>query len=88
MGFIDNIIECLGGEEIYKNQSFRAVILGDSAVYLENVMSIISYEKEQILLGIKKGKILIKGNDLYIKKYCMGDVVVCGKISAIERVEG
>jgi sporulation protein YqfC len=88
MGFIDNIIEFLGGEEFYKNQSFRAVMFGDSAVYFEGVTSIISYEKEQVLLGVKKGRLTIKGKDLYIKKYCMGDVVICGKISAIERVEG
>ena len=86
MGFIDNIKECLGGEEFFNNLSFRAVLFGDSAVYLENVTSIISYEKEQVLLSIRKGQISIKGIDLYIKKYCMGDVVVCGKITAIERL--
>ncbi len=86
MGFIENIKECLGGEEFFSNLSFRAVLFGENAVYLENVTSIISYEKEQVLLGIKNGKICIKGFDLYIKKYCMGDVVVCGKITAIERL--
>ena len=54
MGFIDNIKECLGGDEFFNNLSFRAVLFGDSAVYLENVTSIISYEKEQVLLSIKK----------------------------------
>ena len=85
MGFIDNIIECFGGTELPLEPEFRAVIFGGSAVYVENVTGIISYEKEQILLGVKKGSIKVYGKDLYIKKYCLGDVVICGKISGIEK---
>ena len=84
MGFIDNIIECLGGETFPKEPLFRAVLFGENAVYLENISAIINYEKEEILLAVKKGKVKVKGKDLYIKKYCMGDVVVCGKILGIE----
>jgi sporulation protein YqfC len=84
MGFIDNIIKCVGAEEFPKEPSFRAVLFGENAVYLENILGIICYEKEQILLAIKKGTVRVKGFDLFIKKYCLGDVVVCGKITGIE----
>lgn len=85
MGFIDNIKECLGEESFAIAPSFRAVVFGDSAVYLENVSKIISYEKEQVIVALKKGKITVSGFDLYIKKYCGGDLVVCGKITALTR---
>lgn len=87
MGFIDNIIECLGGEEFPKCHNFRAVMFGDRAVYIENVTGIISYEKQEISLSIKNGRLTVKGDDLYVKKYCQGDVVICGIITAIERVQ-
>ena len=85
MGFIDKITECIGGAEFPKEPEFRAVLFGEYAVYFENISAIISYEKERVLLAVKKGQVTVKGEDLYIKKYCMGDVVICGKISGIEK---
>lgn len=87
MGFIDIIIEHLGGVEGVLNPQFRAVLFGKSAVYLENIIGIVSYEKEEILLCVKKGKVRIKGQNLYVKKYCLGDMVICGKITCVESVE-
>lgn len=85
MGFIDNIVQCIGGESFPKEPQYRAVIFGDSAVYVENVLGIISYERENIVLSVKKATITVSGNDLYIKKYCLGDVVICGEIMKIEK---
>ena len=86
MGFIDEIKKCFTLEELPKEPIFRAVLLGDSAGYFENVSHIKSYSPEQICLVFKKGELLINGNALYIKKYCGGDVVICGKIQSIQRV--
>ena len=86
MSFIDSIKNCFTPDEIPKDPIYRAVIFGDGAIYLENVCSIISYASEEISLALKKGGLVIKGRCLYIKKYCAGDVVICGKIMAIERV--
>ena len=84
MGFIDSIINCIGGEEFPKEPVFRAVVFGENAVYLENISGIINYQRQEVLLAVKKGQVRICGEDLYIKKYCLGDVVVCGKIFKIE----
>ncbi len=85
MSFIDDIKACFSADEIPKEPIFRAVMFGDNALYLENVCSIVEYSCEQIILCLKKGGLRILGKNLYIKKYCVGDVAVCGKISAIER---
>ncbi len=85
MGFIDNIKEFIGAEGVLPEGEYRAVVFGGKAVYVENVKSIISYEKERVALGLKKGVLEIIGDDLYIKKYCLGDVAVCGNIHTITK---
>lgn len=84
MDFIDNIVESLGGL-FPKEPSYKAIFFGDDAVYFQNVCAIISFTPEKITLSTKKGGINLIGKDLFIKKYCLGDVVVCGKIKAMER---
>ena len=86
MGFIDSIKNCFSQEELPKEPVFRAVLFGDTACYFENVCCIVRYDVEEIVLGLKKGGISIRGQGLYLKKYCAGDVVVCGKIKSVERV--
>lgn len=86
MGFIENIKNCIGVEQLPKEQLFRAVIFGESAVYFENVKGLYKYTPEEILLTLRKGFVSVKGENLYIKKFCSGDVVVCGKIKGVERV--
>jgi sporulation protein YqfC len=85
MGFIEEIKNCFSSEELPKEPIFRAVMFGDCAVYFENVCSISHYCQEEICLCLKKGGLVISGCNLYIKKYCGGDVVVCGKIKSIVR---
>ena len=86
MGFIDNIKECFSEWELPKEPCFRAVLFGESAGYFENVSSIFSYSENEIVLSLKKGGLKILGEKLYIKKYCMGDIVICGKIRLVEMV--
>ena len=87
MGFIDDIKENFTERELPIEPSYRALIFGDNAVHIEKVDKIISFEPCEIFLSLKKGGLKIKGDKLYVKKYCMGDVCVCGKIRAIERTE-
>lgn len=86
MGFIEDIKSCFTQDELPKEPNFRAVMFGDSAIYLENVRSISHYTEEEISLCLKNGGIIITGCNLYIKKYCLGDVVICGKIRNVSIV--
>ena len=83
MSFVDEVLNVFGGEDLAP--AFRVMILGDSAAYVEGVKSIKSYSEDKIELFIKKGGIKITGEGLYIKKYCAGDLAVCGKIKSVER---
>ncbi len=86
MSFIEEIKSCFCESELPASPSYRAVILGDGAVYLENVKSIVYYTSEEIALTVKGGGIILRGEKLYVKKYCAGDLAVCGKIKSLERI--
>lgn len=86
MSFIDNIKECFSSYELPKEPIFRAVLFGENAAYFENVSGISCYSSEQITLNLRRGGLKITGEELYIKKFCMGDIIICGKIRTIERV--
>jgi len=84
MGFLDNITGLFGDGETAL-PVFRAVLLGDNALYLECVKKIVRYSPEEITVSLKNGGITVRGEKLYIKKYCAGDLAVCGKIKTLER---
>ena len=65
---------------------FKATICGDHAVYLQGVKSIKSYDNDRIEVSLKSGGFIIVGENLTVKKYVLGDLVVCGKIKSTERI--
>lgn len=86
MGLIENIKNCIDKSSIPCEPCFRAVLFGENALYLENVKSIAGYSQEEIILQISDGGLKIFGKALYIKKYCEGDLIVCGKIKGLEKI--
>lgn len=85
MSFFDFIKQSFDEDSLLSLPTFRATLIGDSALYLENIIAIKSYSQTQILLYLKKGEIAVLGERLFIKKYCGGDMVICGKIISIQK---
>lgn len=81
MSFIENIKQNLNA---CGNGFFRAVFV-EEGVYIQGVVSVKNFSSEEITATLKKGEITIKGKELFIKKYCEGDLVICGKITALQR---
>ena len=79
MNFLENIVEILGLKDLVSKPVYRATLIGDEAGYFENVTEIKSYSEEEIILCLKRGGIVIRGEKLYVKKFCEGDVAVCGR---------
>ncbi|MBE7087027.1 MAG: hypothetical protein E7369_01855 [Clostridiales bacterium] len=84
MSFIDNILGCIGDEALSLETGFRAVMVGEKAVYIEGVKNITGFNEDVIELLIKRGSVKVSGRNMFIKKYCLGDVLICGKIKGIE----
>lgn len=83
MSFLDNICQNLDLKGM--PYSFRLVMLGEVGVYLEGVKSIISFSATQILVRVGCGSVLVQGEKLKIKKYCIGDLVILGKITTVTK---
>ena len=80
MNFIENILSKLGLNESLAPLKYRAVIFGESGLFIENVKSIVSFSNTEILVRLKKGEILIKGEDLKVKNYTGFDLYILGKV--------
>ena len=81
MSFIDEINYAFSFKEGFA--SFKATLLGREGVYFEGVKEIKSFSLEKIELRLKKGEALIEGEGLCIKKLCLGDVAIVGKIKSV-----
>ena len=86
MSFIEDIRRCFNSEDLPFEPVYRMVAFGDRALYVENVCSIVAYSPEEITLSFKKGGMVIQGKCMYVKKFCGGDVAICGKIKKTERI--
>ena len=84
MSFIEEVLKVFGGEDIVP--TYKVMMLGENAAYIEGAKSIKSYSREKIELFMKKGEMRITGEGLFIKKYCAGDLAVCGKIKSVEKI--
>ena len=85
MGFFNSILDSLGVVGEFEGLKNKMVLLGFESAYFDCITGIIGFSDTVISLALKNGKIIITGKDLYIKKFCEGDVVVCGKIQKIEK---
>lgn len=65
------------------DKEFRLTLFKDK-LYVINYNKIISLENTNISFKIDKGKIIIKGNNLVLKKLLDKEILVKGKISSIE----
>ena len=83
MSFLEEIKNALGID--LSAEAYRITVLGEKGAYFENVKCIKYYGEKEVALLLHKGELLVKGENLIIKKYCAGDVAVCGKITAIEK---
>ncbi len=85
MSFIEDVKNIFGPDEFPASTAFRAMLFGDRAVYVEGVKSLRSYSDSKIEMLVKNGTITVCGEKLYVKRYCMGDMAVCGKIKSLTK---
>lgn len=83
MGFIEDILKSFGEDFTY-GKGINCTLTANAG-YFENVSGVVKYTSEEIVLSFKGGLITISGKNLAIKKYCEGDVAVCGQITALKK---
>ena len=66
------------------NPPFRVALFGSQTAFIEGATGLEEYEKERVVVQVKKERIVIMGENLAINSFAEGDMMVCGKITAIE----
>lgn len=85
MSFIESVKELISLQEL-PVPTFKATLVGDSALFLEGVLDVTEFTDKQITIRLKRGGFIIKGENLFVKKYYEGDLIVCGKIVSTEKL--
>ncbi|MBQ8322949.1 MAG: YabP/YqfC family sporulation protein [Clostridia bacterium] len=75
-------------EEIFKNPEGMALSRFTVAVggggYFEGVKAVGDFSPQKIVLYFPRGSVDIEGADLFIRKYCDGDLELAGRICSVK----
>ena len=63
-------------------------ILDDKRLLIENHRGIICYGSDQIIVKVKKGSILVYGEQLRLSNMNKGKLVIMGKICGVQMMKG
>lgn len=82
MGFLDDLVSRSVPKELAPTL-FRAVICGGRSAYVENVKEIKKFTKEEIVLVLKTGRLVLRGENLSVTSFSAGDLTVSGKVEEL-----
>ena len=76
-------------DEIYEGVAeARCSFLPLGGGYFQGVRALGGFSDTEILLQFKKNTVIVRGEQLEIKKYCDGDLQLSGKIFSVSLQEG
>lgn len=84
--FFDELAEMSGLPFDIINNGYKVVNFCGKSVFIEGFKSIISVEKEMVVLKLKKGRIKVCGEGLTIKDINLGQIFINGTIFCVEVV--
>lgn len=51
---------------------------GQKRLYIENYKKLLKYTQTEIIIQTSRGKLILKGSHLYIRKYCYDEIQIDG----------
>lgn len=85
MRLFSEIEKILGGEE--DSSRVQYTVLDGGGGYFQNVKKILEFSENAIVFKGRRGSVRVEGERLSLGKYYLGDAVVRGRISRVERCE-
>lgn len=66
----------------------KIVMTGREALTVEGVEDVISFDEKQVILDTSKGRLVIKGSDLHVKKLSLekGEVDLDGSVDSMDYI--
>lgn len=68
--------------------AFQFYIAEGYGGYFQNVKGVGRLSSEEIILLFKTGALIVGGENLVVKKYCDGDMLIEGNILRVEKIRG
>ena len=87
MKLFDEIMRRLGADDDLVFNGVKYVVFDGRCGYFENVKGIGDFSGEAVEILLKKGKLLVSGKNLYIRRFVEGDLAVYGQIESVARAE-
>lgn len=82
MSFMGEIAAALGLDKSSIANGYQIVNYNGNAVYAEGFKRVLSIGVEEVVLGLKAGRIRIAGQNLSVKELEKDSLIVCGKITS------
>ena len=82
--FIDNISLLTGLNFDTLFGAYKVINFSNKAVYIEGAFRLISVERAEIKIKLKKGILLVEGNELTLRDIQKGSAVITGNITHFE----
>ena len=80
---VDGLLECFGlGGEI-RPAKYRFTVCAGCGGVFEGVKKIETYSRGEVVLLISGGKLVVKGENLGIKKYGESEIALSGRITGV-----
>lgn len=65
----------------------RITIIGQLHIYIENHNGVLSFSNEELRLMLKKGQLLVKGNDFVLKTILPEEILLEGRIEEVKYLD-
>ncbi len=85
MKLFDEIMSRLGVDEEIVFGGAKYVVFDGRCAYFENVKGIDDFSENEVKILLKKGKLKVSGNGLYIRRFIEGDLAILGEILSVAR---
>ena len=69
-----------------KINPYQIVMMGDYLMYIEGKITLMTLSKENIVLKVSDGVIIVTGKDLQVKDLTKNTLSICGKVKSWEKV--
>lgn len=82
MRLYEEILKSVDGASIS-----RCILVPNGGGYFEGVKGVEDFSPQRIVLRFSQGQTAVEGEELFIKKYCDGDLEILGKIYAFYLID-
>ncbi|MCL2861235.1 MAG: YabP/YqfC family sporulation protein [Firmicutes bacterium] len=84
MSFFSEVAKTMGLDSLRIASGYQVINYNGEAAYVEGFVQVLSIDNNEIVLKLKKGKIVISGENLSVASLETGAIIVKGNIKEVK----